>query len=75
MVYQKKGRMNNKIELHMPSFDTDDLESNEENYEKIRDEGTLNRKNSVESQFLLDINLDVKQTSKPFCFSESKYER
>ncbi|XP_044754199.1 autophagy-related protein 23-like isoform X2 [Coccinella septempunctata] len=74
--YRKKGSMNTKIELHMPTFDIGDCESAEEIYDSRRDVAKMNKKNanSVESKFLLDINLDLKQTTKPTYCSETRFQ-
>ncbi|XP_045472946.1 autophagy-related protein 23-like isoform X2 [Harmonia axyridis] len=75
LEYEEKSRINTKLELRMPSFDMGDFEENEESYRK--DISIINKKNakSVESQFSLDINMDLKHTTKPFYHSGTRYER
>ncbi|KAL3269577.1 hypothetical protein HHI36_008641 [Cryptolaemus montrouzieri] len=74
LEFHKKSKLNTKIELHMPNFNKDCFNELEENTEE---EIKVNKRNanSVESQFLLDINFDLKQSSKPSYHSGARYAR
>ncbi|KAK9890725.1 hypothetical protein WA026_012073 [Henosepilachna vigintioctopunctata] len=72
----KKGNINTKIELRMPSFDIDRLKEMEGNL-KSEEELTVNglKLNSSKSRLLLDMNFDLNQAIEPSYYSDSKHRR